>query len=166
MCVCVFIKLYITAQSGPVVLVILCTRIDPSKGGSVILTMKTSYQTRLMCVYFIKLHIITAQSGPIVLVILCLTCYSNYLCLCVSMLLVFIILHITTQSAPALPSKLLYATHIISVHVYSNVHKYAIRPCYPSYCCHVGPPSGGQLYLLRKYMNTRGLGNVCEYFFL
>ena len=25
-------------------------------------------------------------------------------------------------------------------------------------------PSGGQLYLLRKYMITRGLGDVCEYF--
>ena len=37
-CVCVFIKLHITAQSGPVILVILCpTRIDHPKGGSMIL---------------------------------------------------------------------------------------------------------------------------------
>ena len=27
-------------------------------------------------------------------------------------------------------------------------------------------PSGGQLYLLRKYMITRGEGDVCEYFIL
>ena len=39
-CVCVFIKLHITAQSGPVILVILCHRIDPPKGGSMILVTK------------------------------------------------------------------------------------------------------------------------------
>ena len=48
-CVCVFIKLHITAQSGPVILVILCIRIDPPKGGSMILVMKTSDQ-RCVCV--------------------------------------------------------------------------------------------------------------------
>ena len=45
-CVCVFIKLHITAQSGLVVCVCVC-----------------------VCV-FIKLHI-TTQSGPVILVILC-----------------------------------------------------------------------------------------------
>ena len=60
-CVCVFIKLHITAQSGPVILVILCpTRIDPPKKGSMILMTETSDQTRqvyvCMCV-FIKLRI-------------------------------------------------------------------------------------------------------------
>ena len=45
-CVCIFIKLHITTQSGPVILVIVC-----------------------VCV-FIELHI-TAQSGPVILVILC-----------------------------------------------------------------------------------------------
>ena len=52
--VCVFIKLHITAQSGLVILVILC-------------------HSRCVCVcvcVFIKLHI-TAQSGPVILVILC-----------------------------------------------------------------------------------------------
>ena len=45
----VFIKLHITTQSGPVILVILCHS----------------------CMYvFIKLHI-TTQSGPVILVILC-----------------------------------------------------------------------------------------------
>ena len=48
-CVCVFIKLHITAQSGPVILVILCHS--------------------CVCV-FIKLHI-TAQSGLVIPVILC-----------------------------------------------------------------------------------------------
>ena len=60
------------------------TRIDPPKGGSVILVTKTSDQTRIfmyvcmyvcmfVCMYvciFIKVHI-TAQSGPVIRVILC-----------------------------------------------------------------------------------------------
>ena len=45
-CVCVFIKLHITAQSGPVILVIHATRVDPPKGGSIILVTKTSDQAR------------------------------------------------------------------------------------------------------------------------
>ena len=64
-CVCVFIKLHITAQSGPVILVILCTRVDPPKGGSMILGVCVC----VLCV-FIKLHM-TALSGPVILVILC-----------------------------------------------------------------------------------------------
>ena len=52
-CVCVFIKLDITAQSGSFVLVILC------------------HCVCVLCVsVFIKLHI-TAQSGPVTLVIIC-----------------------------------------------------------------------------------------------
>ena len=50
---CLFIKLHITAQSGPVVLVIICP----------------SPVCVCVCV-FIKLHM-TAQSGPVILVILC-----------------------------------------------------------------------------------------------
>ena len=53
------------------------TRIDPPKGGSMIVVTKTSDQAGQMCVcvcvcvcVFIKLHI-TAQSGPVILVILC-----------------------------------------------------------------------------------------------
>ena len=54
-CVCVFIKLHITAQSGPVLLVIICH----------------SHVCVCVCVcVFIKLHI-TTQSGPVILVILC-----------------------------------------------------------------------------------------------
>ena len=52
-CVCVFIKLHITTQSGPVILVILC-------------------HSHCVCVcvcVFIKLHI-TAQSGPAILVVI------------------------------------------------------------------------------------------------
>ena len=50
----VFIKLHITTQSGPVILVILCHS-----------------QCMYVCMYvFIKLHI-TTQSGPVILVILC-----------------------------------------------------------------------------------------------
>ena len=50
-CMYVFIKLHITTQSGPVILVILCHS--------------------HVCMYvFIKLHI-TTQSGPVILVILC-----------------------------------------------------------------------------------------------
>ena len=49
----VFIKLHITTQSGPVILVILC------------------HSHMYVCMYvFIKLHI-TRQSGPVILVILC-----------------------------------------------------------------------------------------------
>ena len=33
MCVCIFIKLHITAQSGPVILVILCHSRGSSQGG-------------------------------------------------------------------------------------------------------------------------------------
>ena len=48
-CMYVFIKLHMTTQSGPVILVILCMYV---------------------CMYvFIKLHI-TTQSGPVILVIL------------------------------------------------------------------------------------------------
>ena len=66
MYVCIFIKLHITAQSGPVVVdshiqrIVLATeettvssesfyatRIDPPKGGSMILVTKTSDQTRM-----------------------------------------------------------------------------------------------------------------------
>ena len=54
-CMYVFIKLHITTQSGPVILVILCH----------------SYVCMYVCMYvFIKLHI-TTQSGPVILVILC-----------------------------------------------------------------------------------------------
>ena len=47
--VCVFIKLHITAQFGPLILVIHDTRNDPPKGGSVILNTKTSDQTCVLC---------------------------------------------------------------------------------------------------------------------
>ena len=54
-CMYVFIKLHITTQSGPVILVILCHL----------------YVCMYVCMYvFIKLHI-TTQSGPVILVILC-----------------------------------------------------------------------------------------------
>ena len=72
-CVSVFIKLYITAQSGLVILVAFyATRIDPPKGGSMILVTKTCVSVCVcVCVcVFIKLHI-TAQSGVVILVILC-----------------------------------------------------------------------------------------------
>ena len=46
MCVCVFIKLHITAQSGPVILVILCHS-HPPKGGSMILV--TSVCVCMLC---------------------------------------------------------------------------------------------------------------------
>ena len=43
-CVCVFIKFHITAQSGPVILVILdATRIDPPKGGYVCVCVVIPY---------------------------------------------------------------------------------------------------------------------------
>ena len=54
----VFIKLHITTQSGPVILVILCHS-------------HCMYVCIHVCMYvFIKLHI-TTQSGPVILVILC-----------------------------------------------------------------------------------------------
>ena len=56
-CMYVFIKLHITTQSGPVILVILCHSHWSSRGGIYV------------CI-FIKLHI-TAQSGLVILVILC-----------------------------------------------------------------------------------------------
>ena len=64
MCVCVFVELHITAQSGPVILVILCvynfklsitaqpalssyySHIDSPKGGSMIFITETSNQAR------------------------------------------------------------------------------------------------------------------------
>ena len=49
------------------------TRIDPPKGGSMILVTMYQYVCMYVCMYvciFIKLHI-TAQSGPVIRVILC-----------------------------------------------------------------------------------------------
>ena len=93
-----FIKLHITAQSGPVILVILCHSHRSSQGG---------INVRIyVSVFFIELHI-TAPSGP---VILChLHCSSQgrikaYAC-------VFIKLNITAQSGPAI-LKSFYATRI------------------------------------------------------
>ena len=66
-----FLKLHITAQSGPVILVILCHLHRSSQGG----TIDTCYEnlssgaTEYVCI-FTKLHI-AVQSGPVVLVILC-----------------------------------------------------------------------------------------------
>ena len=80
-CVCVLIKLHIATQSGPIILAFYATRIDPPKGGSMILITDTSDQTRqkgvcarvclclCLCI-FIELNI-TVQSGPLILVILC-----------------------------------------------------------------------------------------------
>ena len=65
MCACVFIKLHITAQSGPVTLVIIC------------------HSHRVCVCVFIKLHI-TAQSGPVILVIIChFHCVCVCVCVCV-----------------------------------------------------------------------------------
>ena len=60
---CVFIKLHITTQSGPV------TRNYPPKGGSMILILMCVCVCMCVCV-FIKLHI-TAQFGHVILVLLC-----------------------------------------------------------------------------------------------
>ena len=49
-CVCVFIKLHITAQSGPVILAILCHSHDPPKGGSIILITRVRVCV-CMCIY-------------------------------------------------------------------------------------------------------------------
>ena len=70
-CVCVFIKLHITAQSGPVILliVILCHSRRSSQRG----VNDTCYENSVcvrVCVCVFKLHI-TAQSGPVILDILC-----------------------------------------------------------------------------------------------
>ena len=76
--VCIFIELHITAQSGPVIRAFYATRIDPPKGGSLILV--TMYVCMYICMYvcmyvcmhvciFIELHI-TAQSGPVIRFIL------------------------------------------------------------------------------------------------
>ena len=55
-CVCVFIKLHITAQSGPVIYSFYATACNPPE----------SYLSYCVCVcVFIKLHI-TAQSGPVI----------------------------------------------------------------------------------------------------
>ena len=66
MYVVIFIKLHITAQSGPVIREsFYATRIDPPKGGVCM------YVCMYVCI-FIKLHM-TAQSGPVILVILCVS---------------------------------------------------------------------------------------------
>ena len=48
-CVCIFLTLHITAQSGPVILLILCHSHSPSQGGSMsvyleVLTSKHDYR--------------------------------------------------------------------------------------------------------------------------
>ena len=65
----VFIKLHITAQSGPVILVILCHSRRSSQGGINDTCYENLSSGVCVCV-FIKLYI-TAQSGPVILVILC-----------------------------------------------------------------------------------------------
>ena len=67
-CMYVFIKLHITTQSGPVILVILCHSHWSSRGG----INDTYYVCMYVCMYvglylFIILHL-TAQSGPVILV--------------------------------------------------------------------------------------------------
>ena len=71
-CIYIFIKLYITAQFGSVILVIIhATRIDPPKGGLMILPCVCMCVCVCVCRYvFIKFHI-TAQYGPVILVVLC-----------------------------------------------------------------------------------------------
>ena len=60
-CMYVFIKLHITAQSGPVIYSFYATACNPPG----------MYVCMYVCMYvFIKLHI-TTQSGPVILVILC-----------------------------------------------------------------------------------------------
>ena len=70
-CMYVFIKLHITTQSGPVILVILCHSHWSSRGGiNDTYYAVCMYACMYVCMYlFIKLHI-TTQSGPVILVIL------------------------------------------------------------------------------------------------
>ena len=74
MCVCMYVYLLNCTQPRSPALScesFYATRIDPTKGGSMIRVTKTSDQTRERDVCtFIKLHI-TAQSGPVIRVILC-----------------------------------------------------------------------------------------------
>ena len=66
-CACVLFRLHIIAQSGPVILVVLCHSHWSSQGG----INDTCYENLLsvyVCV-LIKLRI-TAQSGPVILVII------------------------------------------------------------------------------------------------
>ena len=76
MYVCIFIKLHITAQSGLVILIILCHSRWFSQGVCMLYVCMyvCMYLLNLhmyVCMYvFIKLHI-TTQSGPVILVILC-----------------------------------------------------------------------------------------------
>ena len=81
--------------------------------------------------------------------------------------------NITTQSAPALSSKLLYVTSTghpnmcvcvcrCLVLLYITVQSDPVTSS--SLNAALVLPSGGQLYLLRKYMITRGLGDVWEDF--
>ena len=51
MYVCIFIKLHITGNPALSSESFYATRIDPPKGGSMILVTKTSHQTRHICVY-------------------------------------------------------------------------------------------------------------------
>ena len=57
MFVCIFIKLHITAQSGPVIESFYATRIDPPKGGSMILVTKTSDQTRMYACMYVCMYV-------------------------------------------------------------------------------------------------------------
>ena len=81
-CMCVFIKLHITAQSRPVILVILCHSLILPRGDQGYLLRKPLIRRDrgdsvcvcvcvCVCVYvFIKFHM-TAQSGLVIRVILC-----------------------------------------------------------------------------------------------
>ena len=106
-CMYVFIKLHITAQSGPVIYSFYATACNPPGG-------YLSYVCMCGCMYvctFIKLHI-TAQSGPVIRVIRMYVCM--YVC-------TFIKLHITAQSGPVI--------RFIRMYVYMYVSMYLCNIC-------------------------------------
>ena len=90
--VCAFVKLHITAQSGPGILVILCDshRSCVCVCVCVCVCARASVSVSVCLCVFIELYI-SPHSGPAILVILC----PSHLCVCAS-----IKLHMTTQSGP------------------------------------------------------------------
>ena len=119
-----------------------------------------------VCVYATGIYYIAHNHAirprPATLVIVCSSHWSSqHACVCVG---VHLIVH-DRAIRPCCPSHCilltLYACMFIKLYITVQSDPVTSSSLYPTLVL----PSGGQLYLLRKYIITCGLGDVWEYYF-